>query len=83
MAPARHEIEATITEFLDRVMKPATLTPELALFADGIDLDSLETAELSALLEDTFGSDPFMSEEMPQTIGEIFDFYDRSLVSDA
>jgi acyl carrier protein len=46
------------------------------LYADGVGLDSLETAELSALLEDELGSDPFTAEEMPQTLRDILAFYD-------
>ncbi len=74
--PARTEVETTILSFLERVGKLKELTPELSLFAEGLDLDSLETAELSALLEDELGTDPFQQEEMPQTVGEIFAFYE-------
>lgn len=45
------------------------------LYAEGIELDSLETAEFSAVLEAEFGADPFTADEMPQTIGEILEFY--------
>jgi acyl carrier protein len=74
--PARAEVEATIQSFLKRVGKVKELTPETPLFAEGLGLDSLETAELSALLEDTHGTDPFQEEEMPQTVGEILFFYE-------
>jgi len=73
---ARAEVEGTIESFLKRVGKLTELTPATPLFAEGIGLDSLETAELSALLEDTHGTDPFSTTEMPQTIGEIFAFYE-------
>jgi acyl carrier protein len=49
------------------------------LFADGLGLDSLETAELSAVLEDEYGKDPFSSDVMPQTVGDIVDFYDAAV----
>jgi len=42
---------------------------------DGLRLDSLETAELSAMLEDEFGTDPFGAGLMPETIAEIVAFY--------
>lgn len=42
---------------------------------DGLGLDSLDTAELSATLEDEFGSDPFAAGLMPETIAEIVAFY--------
>ena len=42
---------------------------------DGLGLDSLETAELSAMLEDEFGTDPFGVGLMPETVAEIVAFY--------
>lgn len=69
-------VEKTITEFLTRVEKlPESVTPDLVLHADGIGLNSLEIAELSAILEDEFGVDPFSSDEMPETVGDILSFY--------
>jgi acyl carrier protein len=35
----------------------------------------LETAELSATLEDELGTDPFTADEMPQTLRDILAFY--------
>jgi acyl carrier protein len=67
--------EKTIRTFLVRANKDPEAGPETALFADGLGLDSLETAELSALLEDDLGTDPFSVGELPQTISEILDFY--------
>jgi acyl carrier protein len=72
-------VEQTITEFLTRVEKmPETLTPDLVLHADGIGLNSLEIAELSAVLEDEYGADPFNDGEMPETVGDILAFYAAS-----
>ena len=77
MSISQPAVEQAIQEFLVRANKaPEALTPELALYAEGIGLDSLETAELSAVLEDTFGTDPYSAGEMPQTVGEILAFYD-------
>lgn len=77
MSATRADVELTVRSFLERVQKPAeTLTADTPLYADGIGLDSLETAELSAVLEDTYGSDPFQSEKMPATVGDILAFYD-------
>jgi acyl carrier protein len=45
------------------------------LYAEGIELDSLEIAELSAVLEAEFSSDPFLEDQVPQTIGDIIEFY--------
>jgi acyl carrier protein len=79
MGNSQAEIEQTIRTFLDRANKlPAAadeLTPQTSLYADGLGLDSLETAELSATLEDEHGTDPFSSGPMPQTVGDILAFY--------
>jgi acyl carrier protein len=76
MSTAPADVEQTIKDFLIRIEKlPEALTPELPLYADGIGLDSLETAELSAILEDDHGADPFAGAEMPQTVGDILAFY--------
>src|SRR5438128_11768394 len=70
------DIEQTIRSFLARANKSVdALTPDTPLYAEGIGLDSLETAELSAVLEDEHGTDPFQSDTMPQTIGDILAFY--------
>jgi acyl carrier protein len=66
-----------ISRFLERSGKqPEALTEDLRLYGDGLELDSLEAAELSATLEDEFGSDPFTAGGAePQTIGDILAFY--------
>ena len=74
IAPA--DVEKVVREFVARAKPEApefdAATP---LYADGVGLDSLETAELSAVLEDEFDADPFTADEMPQTLGEIVTFY--------
>ena len=74
--------EETFRSFLVRVEKDVEFDRETPLYADGIGLDSLQTAELSAVLEDELGRDPFSSETMPQTVGDILDFFDTA-ASDA
>ena len=81
MSAPQPDVERTIRTFLANVNKSVdALSPEVALFADGLGLDSLETAELSAILEDEFGRDPFSAETMPQTVGDIIDFYAATAV---
>ncbi|MFL6062324.1 MAG: hypothetical protein ACJ72E_13915 [Marmoricola sp.] len=76
MSTAPADVEQTIKDFLIRIEKmPEALSADLPLYADGIGLDSLETAELSAILEDDHGADPFAEAEMPQTVGDILAFY--------
>jgi acyl carrier protein len=69
---------AVISQFLERANKAQDgLTDDTGLWGDGLGLDSLEAAELSAMLEDEFGSDPFTSEvEMPERVGDILAFYE-------
>ena len=45
------------------------------LYDGGLGLDSLSAAELSAALEKAFGKDPYTSGQLPQTVGQIVDFY--------
>ena len=45
------------------------------LYDDGIGLDSLCVAELSAMLEKAYGSDPYTSNAMPRTVSDIVSFY--------
>ena len=49
------------------------LTSEL--YDDGIGLDSLCVAELSAMLEKAYGSDPYTSKLVPRTVNDIVNFY--------
>lgn len=66
-----------IGQFLERLDKtPNELSAETPLYADGLGLDSVEAAELSATLEDEFGTDPFSAGDVPDTIGEILEFYE-------
>ncbi len=68
---------AVITEFLQRADKGTEgWTDETGLWGDGLGLDSLEAAELSAMLEDEFGSDPFSAGgDLPERVGHIVAFY--------
>ena len=54
-------------------------TAEVTLGAhlqEDLDLDSLELAELSVLLEDNLGRDPYSEGIVPTTVGEIVAFYE-------
>ena len=75
--PEQADIVGVIKECMRRARLPARpIDRETGLYADGIGVDSLATAELSALLEDEFGSDPFLEADLPQTVGDILDFYE-------
>ena len=56
---------------------PAEVAPESALYTEGLNLDSLEVAEFSAVLEEEFGRDPFTDGELPKTLGDVLSYYRR------
>ena len=73
---ATTDVEKVVRDYLTEVEKlPDTFDANLKLFAGGAGLDSLETAELSAILEDHFETDPYSEGQTPETVGEILDFY--------
>lgn len=77
MNDKQDSIVALIQSLLERSDKgDVTVTLDSSLHGeDGLGLDSLETAELSALLEDEYGTDPFGAGLMPETVAEIVAFY--------
>src|SRR4051794_11839418 len=57
---AADQARTVIDEFLQRIGKSRDdLQDDTPLFGDGLQLDSLEAAELSVMLEDALGTDPF------------------------
>jgi acyl carrier protein len=74
---SRDTIDTVVTQLLTRLKRPAVdLGEGTVLYEDGLGLDSLETAELSVMLEDEFGTDPFSDGTPPSTLGDIYAFYD-------
>lgn len=71
----RNDAERTVRSFLKRAKKKDTVSLDTPLYAEGIGLDSLETAELAAVLEDELGTDPFSEGQTPRTVGEVIEFY--------
>ncbi|MFK7978134.1 MAG: acyl carrier protein [Halioglobus sp.] len=72
--------EAKIIDIIQEILKhqafPETVvTIDSPLYDDGVGLDSLCVAELSATLEKHFGKDPYTSGTMPQTVSDIVAFY--------
>jgi acyl carrier protein len=74
-------IESEVTTIIRTILKHQGLADpgiELTtqLYDDGIGLDSLCVAELSAMLEKKYGKDPYTGgKKAPQTVGDIVDFY--------
>lgn len=72
-------VRGTIRSFLKRQNisgADGDVDAETQLFGEGLGLDSLQTAELSIMLEEEIGRDPFSEGVLPQTVGEIIDFYE-------
>jgi acyl carrier protein len=76
MSDVQGTIVTVIEQLLERSNKAdVQVSLDSAIHGEGLGLDSLETAELSAVLEDEFGSDPFGAGLMPATVSEIVAFY--------
>ena len=76
-ASAENIIRDTIRRLLDqRGASGVEVLPESTLTAD-LGLDSLELAELSAVLEDEIGYDPFSEGIVPETVAALVAYYDR------
>lgn len=73
-APEAFVVDA-IRTLLGRRHNVAPVTVDARLQED-LELDSLELAELSAMLEDQFGRDPYSHGVVPSTVGEIVAFYE-------
>jgi len=68
-------IEMIKTILKHQAMPPVEVEISSELYDDGIGLDSLCVAELSAMLEKAYGSDPYTSKIMPRTVSDIVSFY--------
>jgi acyl carrier protein len=85
VAKSDRDAASTVKSFLSRVKKKNAdeVGLDTSLYAEGVGLDSLDVAELSAVLEDEFGEDPFSVGQMPETIAAIAAFYDEKPAADA
>jgi acyl carrier protein len=77
VATDEDQVRAVIGEFLARADKEGDGWDDATgLWGDGLGLDSLEAAELSAMLEDEFGSDPFSAGgDLPDRVGDVVAYY--------
>jgi acyl carrier protein len=75
MSDTRSLADKTIRGFLVKIKKDAEFDASTSLYGEGLGLDSLEVAELSVLLEDTLGSDPFSDGRDITMVGQVLDFY--------
>ena len=75
MSKEAEVIEMIKTILKNQAMLEAKVELSSELYDDGIGLDSLCVAELSAMLEKAYGSDPYTSKIMPRTVNDIVSFY--------
>ena len=76
----RERVVTLLNTLLARRKKPVAceITMETALYTKGLDLDSLEAAELSAMLETELGRDPYTDGKLPETVGDIVTYYEQT-----
>jgi acyl carrier protein len=75
--PVETIIHDTIRSLLEqRGASGIEVRPQSTLTGD-LGLDSLELAELSAVLEDEVGHDPFSEGIVPETVAELIGYYDN------
>jgi acyl carrier protein len=76
VADAEKTVLKTLRSLLRRREAEVDVSRDSDLY-DDLMLDSLETAELSAALEDDLGSDPYSAELTPRTVAEVIEFYEK------
>lgn len=77
MPAAEETVFRAIADLLSRRegdAEPPMISAGTAIY-DDLEMDSLEIAELSVLLEDELGTDPYSQGIVPQTVGELVGFY--------
>lgn len=77
MTAADETVHRALHDLLQRRESDAVIgpiTPDTNIY-DDLEMDSLEVAELSVLLEDELGSDPYSVGQVPRTVGELIGFY--------
>lgn len=76
MAPdAEQTILNTLRALVARRKRDDLIVGLDSALVDDLELDSLEVAEFSAVLEDDLGSDPYTAGLLPRTVGEVVAFY--------
>ncbi len=74
------DAEKTVFKALKTLMRGKKGAKDVTLDAnlyDDLKLDSLEAAELSVVLEDALGVDPYTEGEQPRTVAEVVEFYKK------
>lgn len=73
------EIQNILTVLLESKGAPAAqIEPGTPLYENGLGLDSMDTATFAAMLSESFGDDPYLSETIPQTVSQVVEYYTRN-----
>jgi acyl carrier protein len=75
VADAEKTIMDALASLLERRDGAAPEVRPGSSLQEDLDLDSLEVAELSVILEDELGDDPFSQGILPNTVGELLAYY--------
>ena len=69
--------ERTVFDTIQMLLRRKKIDVEVRLDSEinELGLESLDVAELSAVLEDDLGRDPYSAGVLPRTVGEIVDWY--------
>jgi acyl carrier protein len=69
--------KVTVVESIQGLLQRKELPAEVSLDSDltELGLESLDVAELSAILEDELGRDPYSAGVLPRTVSEIIEWY--------
>ncbi|MFW5941327.1 MAG: acyl carrier protein [Chloroflexota bacterium] len=71
------QIQGMLGEILaHKNLNGSTIPPNASLYEQGVGLDSLDTAAFSAMLEATFGADPYSAGVFPETVADVVRFYE-------
>lgn len=73
---AKSTVVNSIRSLLKRRKGVDVVFDENANLYDDLEMDSLEVAEFSAVLEDDLGRDPYSAGETPRTVGEVIKFFE-------
>lgn len=76
MSDAKTTVVSSIRSLLKRRKADDLEFGDDADLYDDLQLDSLEVAEFSAILEDDLGRDPYSEGETPRTVADVIKFYE-------
>ncbi|MGH2795987.1 MAG: acyl carrier protein [Actinomycetota bacterium] len=74
MPDPQQVVTESIRWLMERKDLDGEITPESSIYED-LGLDSLDVAELSAMLEDNLGKDPYNEGLNPRTVGALIEWY--------